>query len=176
MNRRTFYILCVTLMILVPTVALGTAAARHKRIVVEPTHPDMAVTSLVIGRLLFPPTRFTMTTTVCNLGDAVSPAGSYLTLTAQPMAGPLRIGDGEVRHIGTVNFAQAFNPGDCVVTNSFWNSAFEDTFGAENFGEWEFTATITSSGDTNPANDRAVARTAFPLILAGTGVGGFDLP
>lgn len=169
MNNRTLSILLVAGALLLPTLALSPAASQSLA-------PDMSVTSLVVGRLVYPPTRFTFATTVCNLGNDTAPAGAQMIWTAQPLPGPLRLGPGDVRIIGNTPLAQSFAPGDCILMNTFWNSEDEDLFGAQNFGEWEFSARVTVSGDSDPSNDIKVVQTAFPAALYGTDVGGFDPP
>ena len=170
MQQRTLTLLTAAALLVVPTLALDTAMAVQG--------PDMTVASFVVGRLVFP-YRWSFTTTICNVGKDIAPAGSVVTWTAQPKDGLLATaGDRDVRVVGTVQVGQAFAPGECTVLRTSWNTdlSSKEGFGLFDFGEWTFTAGVTIDGDRRPRNNVATAEGAWPVALAGTGAGGFDLP
>lgn len=134
------------------------------------TAPDLAVTSVTVTRVFYPPTQFLIATRVCNFGTAaVGPAGATLDWTAQALPGLLRTGGaGNVRPAGSQPHELPLEPGACADTLSPYGHA-------GHLGEYEFTARITVPGDTNRANDMLKTRAAHPAILLGSGVGGTDL-
>lgn len=169
--HRTLCALVAATALLAPTAFLASAGA-------QTVAPDLAVTQLVVGRLLFPPTKFTITTEVCNLGTDTAPAGAILTWTATPKPGPLNQGSGATRVIGTTSTAVDMLPNTCQVFKTFWGGypPADPDMGGENVGEFTFTAGVTVANDSDSSNNIMSTDAAHPFFLDGTDVGGLDLP
>lgn len=187
MQASTIRILLAASLVL-PLAAVSPAASQEAT-----TAPDVAVTGLSVGHLLFPATKFSLAATVCNLGDAAVPAGSTVSFASVARDGPLRQAAGGVaaaerearavtdevftggpsvqgfasayRSMGTQVLASGLAPGQCVVARASWGEPYH-------LGEYDFHAVASAAGDSDASNDVRVAAGATPDALLGSGLGG----
>lgn len=158
MSTRNVLTLMVAGAVLFPLAAFSPAASQSETV-------DLAVTSLTIGRLVYPPYRFTIAAEVCNEGTVAAGAGSAIGFTVTPEDGLARATRGPVRVVETQVLVSDIPAGACQV--------FRTSYGGVNtIGEYEFAAALEVAGDADPADNSRATAGAHPAALQGSGFGG----